>query len=313
MKAYDRRGAMKAIAMDTNNEYKFLNIKDKAILNFGFCLLAIFVFLIVGPLLYVVIASFMDPVTLANEGITFNIYKLTLEGYKRVFADNMIWLGFINSLIYSVGFTIVSVTLTLLAAYPLSRKDFMGKKFFNILFIFTMFFGGGMMPTYLLIEKLNMMNTPWAVILPNAINVWNIILARAYYQSIPNEMREAAQMDGTTDIQYFLRILLPVCKPIIAVLVLYQFVGQWNSYFDSMLYLDDQKLQPLQLILRSILVLNTMQSGTITDTENIANAAKLGELIKYSTIVISSLPLLIIYPFFSKYFEKGIMVGSIKG
>ncbi|WP_018751992.1 carbohydrate ABC transporter permease [Paenibacillus sanguinis] len=304
---------MKAAVADGNNTDKYLSLNEKIFLYFGFLLLGLFVTLIVGPLLYVLIASFMDPVTLANRGITFDISKWNLLGYKRVLGDEMMWRGFVNSIAYSIGFTVVSVTVTLLAAYPLSRKDFMGRKFFNTLFVITMFFGGGLMPTYLLIEKMNLINSPLAVILPNAINVWHIILARVYYQGLPNELRDAAQMDGSSDLHYFIRIMMPICKPIIAVLVLYQFVWQWNSYFEAMLYLEDQNLQPLQLIIRSILVQNTIQSGMMTDAESVADAAKLGELLKYSTIVISSLPLLVMYPFFTKYFDKGIMVGSIKG
>ncbi|MBO0994919.1 carbohydrate ABC transporter permease [Bacillus sp. SD088] len=304
---------MKAKTKNIDNTDRFLTVKDKAILYFGFFLLFIFVLLIIGPLIYVLIASLNDPVTLASQGISLNITKWNLEGYTRVLGDDMIWRGFMNSTIYSIGFTAVSVTVTMLAAYPLSRKDFMGRRFFTVLFIITMFFTGGLMPTYLLIENLNLMNTPWAVILPNAINVWNIILARVYYQSVPVELREAALMDGATELQYFLKIMIPVCKPIIAVLILYQFVAQWNSYFDAMIYLDDQKLHPLQLVIRSILVQNTMQAGMLNDAESAADAAKLAELLKYSTIVISSLPLLIMYPFFAKYFDKGIMIGSVKG
>lgn len=304
---------MKATVTAGNNTDKYLTLNEKIFLYLGFLLLALFVALIVGPLLYVLVASFMDPVTLANKGITLDISKWNLLGYKRVLGDEMMWRGFVNSIAYSIGFTIVSVTVTLLAAYPLSRKDFMGRNFFNTLFVITMFFGGGLMPTYLLIENLNLINSPLAVILPNAINVWHIILARVYYQGLPNELRDAAQMDGSSDLHYFIRIMMPICKPIIAVLVLYQFVWQWNSYFEAMLYLEDQNLQPLQLIIRSILVQNTIQSGMMTDAESVADAAKLGELLKYSTIVISSLPLLVMYPFFTKYFDKGIMVGSIKG
>jgi putative aldouronate transport system permease protein len=176
-----------------------------------------------------------------------------------------------------------------------------------------MFFGGGLIPTYLLVKNLNMLDTIWAILLPGAVNVWNIILARAYFQGIPDELREAAIVDGTSEIQFFFKILLPLSKPIIAVLVLYQFVAQWNSYFDAMIYLKSENLQPLQIVLRSILVQMQPRPGMIQDAQNTAQLQQIAEMVKYSSIVISSLPLIIIYPFFQKYFEKGVMVGSIKG
>ena len=177
----------------------------------------------------------------------------------------------------------------------------------------TMFFGGGMIPTFILINQLHMVNTIWAILIPGAFNVWNMILARTYYQSIPKELREASAIDGATEIQHFFKVMLPVCKPIIAVLALWSFVGMWNSYFDAMIYLNDANLQPLQLVLRSILVQNTPQPGMIADIQSTAEMAKVAEQLKYATIVVSSLPLLVMYPFFQKYFDKGIMVGSVKG
>jgi putative aldouronate transport system permease protein len=227
--------------------------------------------------------------------------------------NKMIGIGFLNSFLYSGTYAILSVGVTLLAAYPLSKKELVGRKFFNTFFVITMFFGGGLMPTYLLINNLHMVNTIWAIIVPNAVNVWNIILARTYYQSVPGELREASAVDGASDILHFFKILMPVCKPIIAVLVLWQFVGMWNSYFDAMIYLEDSWKQPLQLVLRSILIQNTPDPGMIADIQSVAEMSKLAELLKYSTIVISSLPLLIMYPFFQKYFDSGVMVGSVKG
>ena len=225
----------------------------------------------------------------------------------------MIWRGFANSLFYSLAFTVISVFLTLLAAYPMSKKELVGRKFFNTVFIITMFFNGGLIPTFILINQLHMVNTIWAILIPNAFNVWNMILARTYFQSTPKELREASSLDGAGEVQHFFQILMPVCKPIIAVLALWQFVGMWNSYFDAMIYLNDANLQPLQLVLRSILVQNTPQPGMIADIQSTAEMSKVAELLKYATIVVSSLPLLIMYPFFQKYFDQGIMVGSVKG
>ena len=294
---------------------KFLKLsrKDQIVLGLGYMLLGLFVLAIIIPLIFVVVASFMNPNVLNSRGISFKIADWSLDGYLRVLENKMIGIGFLNSFIYSITFSILSVGITLFAAYPLSKKDLVGRRFFNTFFVITMFFGGGLMPTYLLINRLHMVNTIWAIIVPNAVNVWNVILARTYFQSIPGELREASAVDGASDVLHFFRILMPVCKPIIAVLVLWQFVGMWNSYFDAMIYLEDSWLQPLQLVLRSILIQNTPDPGMVADIQSAAEMSKLAELLKYSTIVVSSLPLLVMYPFFQKYFDSGIMVGSIKG
>ena len=286
---------------------------DKAFIIISRLFLAIFVIAIIVPMIYIVIASFMDPVTLQNQGITFNFKKWTVTAYQRVLTNKQIWIGFLNAVIYSVAFTVISVAVTMLAAYPMSRKDLKGRGFFNVIFVITMFFGGGLIPTYLEISDLGLLDTIWAVILPGAFSVWNMIIARTYYQGIPKELREAAAVDGANEVQYFFRILLPVCKPLIAVLVLWQFVAMWNSYFDAMIYINTASKQPLQLVLRAILIQNQPQSGMIADIQSTAARAQLGELLKYATIIISSLPLIVMYPFFQKYFDAGIMVGSVKG
>ncbi|MDO5417714.1 MAG: carbohydrate ABC transporter permease [Lachnospiraceae bacterium] len=290
-----------------------LGTADKAILGIGYTLLGLFCIAILIPLAYVAAASFMDPTVLNNQGISFHLKDWTVDAYKRVLENAMIWRGFLNSFFYSAAFTVISVFITLLAAYPMSKKDFVGKGFFNTIFLITMFFGGGLIPTFILVNQLHLVNTVWAILIPNAFNVWNMILARTYYQSVPEELREASQLDGASEVQHFFQIMLPVCKPIIAVLALWSFVGMWNSYFDALIYLNDANLQPLQLVLRSILVQNTPQPGMIADIQSTAEMAKVAELLKYATIVVSSLPLLIMYPFFQKYFDQGVMVGSVKG
>ena len=286
---------------------------DKAFILGGNIFLGIFVLAIILPIVYIIVASFIDPVTLQNNGITLDFSKWTTTAYQRVISNKQIWVGFGNAILYAVVFTAVSVLITLLAAYPMSRSDFRGKKLFNVLFVITMFFGGGLIPTYLVISDLGLLNSMWAIILPGAFSVWNMIIARTYYQNIPAELREAAEMDGANEVVYFFWILLPVCKPVIAVLVLWQFVGMWNSYFDAMVYLSDEAKQPLQLVLRAILIQNQPQSGMIADIQSTAARAQLGELLKYATIIISSLPLIVMYPFFQKYFDAGIMAGSVKG
>ena len=227
---------------------------DKTFLLVGYVLLGLFVLAIIVPMVYIVIASFMDPITLQNQGITFDLDKWTLTAYERVISNSQIWVGFRNAVIYSLLFTFLSVAITMLCAYPMSLDDFKGKKVFNVIFMITMFFGGGLIPTYLLISNLGLLDSMWAVILPGAFSVWNMIIARTYYKGIPGELREAAEVDGANELTLFFKILLPVCTPVIAVLCLWQFVGMWNSYFDAMIYLNTASKKPLQLVLRAILI-----------------------------------------------------------
>lgn len=296
----------------TKKKFSRYSLQDKALLLTGYILLGLFVVAIIIPMIYIVVASFMDPITLQNKGITFDFSKWTITAYQRVFSNAQIWVGFGNAVLYSVTFTVVSVFITLLAAYPMSRADFKGRSFFNVIFVITMFFGG-LIPTYLLIKSLGMIDTIWAIIIPGAFSVWNMIIARTYYQGIPTELREAADVDGANEMTFYFMILLPVCMPIIAVLSLWSFVGMWNSYFDAMIYLDSASKKPLQVVLRAILIQNKPESGMISDMQSTAARAQLAELLKYATIIVSSLPLLVMYPFFQKYFDAGIMVGSVKG
>ncbi|WP_121613686.1 carbohydrate ABC transporter permease [Mesobacillus foraminis] len=293
-----------------------MNIKytrmDRMILSLNSIFLFLAILIVLVPLVYVVLASFMDPTVLLNKGLSFKLTDWSLEGYKLILGNDAMIRGFINSILYSVGFAIVTVVVSLFAAYPLSVNGFVGKNLFMTLFIITMFFSGGLIPTYLVVKDLGMLNTAWAIILPGALNVWNIILARTYFKGIPFELHEAAKVDGASDLLIFFKIVLPLSKPIIFVLAMYAFVGQWNSYFDAMIYLEDPNLHPLQLVLRSILIQNSTDPGMISDQLAMAELKKLSEMIKYSSIVISSLPLIVMYPFFQKYFEKGVMVGSLK-
>ena len=286
---------------------------DKAIMVFAYTVLGLFMAAIILPVIYIVLASFIDPITLQNSGLTFDFSKWTLTAYERVMSNAQIWTGFKNALIYSVLFTILSVTVTLLAAYPMSRPDFRGKGFFNVMFVITMFFSGGLIPTYLLISDLGMLDTIWAILLPGAFSVWNMIIARTYYMGIPHDMQEAAEIDGASETVYFFKILLPLCAPIIATIAMWQFVGMWNSYFDAMIYLNDSAKQPLQLVLRAILIQSQPEPGMVSDMQSTAARAQLAELLKYATIIISSIPLMILYPFFQKYFNSGIMAGAVKG
>ena len=281
-----------------NTKFSRLTGYDKAIMIFAYTILGLFMAAIILPVVYIILASFIDPITLQNSGLTFDFSKWTLTAYERVMSNAQIWTGFKNSMIYSVLFTIISVMVTLLAAYPMSRPDFKGKGFFNVMFVITMFFGGGLIPTYLLISNLGMLDTIWAILIPGAFSVWNMIIARTYYMGIPHDMQEAAEIDGASEMVYFFKILLPLCMPIIATIAMWQFVGMWNSYFDAMIYLNDAAKQPLQLVLRAILIQSQPEPGMVSDMQSTAARAQLAELLKYATIIISSVPLMILYPFF---------------
>ena len=259
------------------------------------------------PLVHVVVCSFssVNQVIAGNVGL-FPV-DFTIDGYKEVFAEEKLWRGFGNSLFYTFVGTIIQVTLQMLCAYPLSRRDFKGRKVINLFLILTMFISGGMIPTYLLISKLRMLNTIWALIIPGCVSVFNIIVIRTYMEtSIPFELQEAARIDGCGDFGIFCRVILPLSRPIIFVMVLYAIVGYWNNYFNSLLYIQDSSLFPLQRVLQDMLVSNNSSIGGGTEVGK-------QEQLKYVTIVVSSLPLLIIYPFFQKYFEKGVVMGGVKG
>lgn len=285
---------------------------DRFIVVLNAIFLTLAVLIIVLPLIYVVIASFMDPSVLLSKGLSFNLSDWSLEGYKKILSNPAMIRGFGNSVLYSVSFAMITVLVSICAGYALSDDRLKGKGFFMTLFIITMFFGGGLIPTYLLVKNLGLLDTVWAVIIPGAVNVWNIILSRTFFKGVPNEMREAANVDGASEMRIFFSVVLPLSKPIVFVLALYAFVGQWNSYFDAMIYLDNPNLHPLQLVLRSILIQNQVDPGMISDQLAMAEMKRLSEIIKYAAIVVSSLPLIVMYPFFQKYFEKGVMVGSLK-
>jgi putative aldouronate transport system permease protein len=286
---------------------------DRQILWLNRVIVTFLVVITIVPLSYVLVASFMDPATLINKGISFNPKDWTIQGYQRVFADDSILRGFVNSLFYSFSFSLLTVFITMITAYPLSRPNLAGKKIIMTFFVITMFVGGGLIPTYLLVKNLGMLDSVWAIIVPGAINVWNIILARTYFSALPKELSEAATIDGANDLQILFKVMLPLAKPIMFVLFLYAFVGQWNSYFDAMIYIKDPDLQPLQLVLRNILIQNQPSQDMVGANTAMAEMKQIAELIKYATIVISSLPLIIMYPFFQKYFDKGVLVGSVKG
>ncbi|MFD1956627.1 carbohydrate ABC transporter permease [Paenibacillus thailandensis] len=285
---------------------------DRLLLILNGIFLAIAVLLIVVPLFYVAVASFMDPSVLLSRGLSFKPSDWSLEGYEKILTNPAMLRGFGNSVLYSVTFAFLTVAVSVCAGYALSDNRLKGKGLIMTIFLITMFFGGGLVPTYLLVKNLGLLDTAWAVLIPGAVNVWNIILSRTFFKGVPVELKEAANVDGASEMRVFGQVILPLSKPIVFVLALYAFVGQWNAYFDAMIYLDNPNLHPLQLVLRSILIQNQVEPGMIGDQLAAAELKRLSEIIKYAAIVVSSLPLIVMYPFFQKYFEKGVMVGSLK-
>ncbi|RNA67714.1 carbohydrate ABC transporter permease [Alteribacter keqinensis] len=288
--------------------------QDKIFDFFNIALLTLLLIAVMYPLYFVIIASISNPDRIFAGDVWLFPRDITFEGYIRIFQDGKIWTGYKNTIIYTTLGTALNIALTLTAAYALSRQDFYGRTFFMVMFIFTMFFSGGLIPTYLVVKDLGMVNTMWALIIPKAVAVWNIIVARTFFQAtIPNEMHEAAKVDGCSNTKFFLKIVLPLSKPIIAVMVLFYAVSHWNSYFDALIYLNDESLYPLQMVLRNILIQNEAAASMVGDLDSFAAQQRIAELIKYGVIIVGSLPLLIVYPFIQKYFVQGVMIGGIKG
>ena len=282
------------------------------IINNTFLVLALLA--ILYPLLYVVSASFSDPNAVASGKVWLYPIGFTTKAYARIFEYSRIWSGYANSLFYATVGTFVNVTMTILAAYPLSRNDLYGKNPLLFLFIFSMMFSGGLIPLYITVNQLGLYNTRWALIIPQALSVWNMIIAITYFRtSLPPELLEAAQLDGCSDIQYLIQIVLPLSKPIIAVLCLFYAVGHWNQFFTALIFLANKDLFPLQLILRDILVNSTIDPSLLEDAKTMAAKAGLRDLLKFALIVVASVPVLSIYPFVQKYFVKGLMIGAVKG
>jgi len=266
------------------------------------------------PLIFVLSSSFSSPSAVMTGRVVLWPVDFSLEGYAAVFRNRDVLTGYVNSVLYmSVG-TLLNVAATMIAAYPLSRKDTPLRKTFTFLFAFTMFFSGGLIPNYILMRGLGLIDTFWVMVLPGAIGVWNLIVARTFIQnSIPAELFEAASIDGCSDARYFRAVILPLSKAVIAVIALYYAVGHWNAFFDALIYLNKRALYPLQLFLREVLVANTINPALEIDPELLERKQGMADLLKYSLIVVSTVPMLAVYPFAQKYFVKGAMVGSLKG
>ncbi|MDR1538375.1 MAG: carbohydrate ABC transporter permease [Clostridiales bacterium] len=277
-------------------------------------LLLIFLLLVAYPIIYVFSASFSSPRAVMASKVILWPVEPSIEGYVAAFKESRIWTGYGNTIIYTVCGTCINLIMTILCAYPLSRRDFAGRNAFMFIVAFTMIFSGGMLPTYIVIKELGLIDTRWAMLLPSAIGVYNVIVMRTYYQTnISDELLDAAFLDGCDNFRFLWQIVIPLSKPITAVMILFYGVGHWNAFFNAFIYLSSRKLLPLQIFLREILVLNQMTSDLTFDPKLAAAKQGLADLLKYSLIIVSSLPIWCAYPFVQKYFVKGIMIGSIKG
>lgn len=292
---------------------------DRIFLGFVYLLLIFALVIVAYPLIYIASASISDP-SVVNSGEMWLLPKeITFEGYTTILQNKDIWRGYFNTVIYTVVGTALNLFVTIPAGYVLSRKDFPLKGIFTKMMVITMFISGGMIPSYILVNNLGLTNTMWALILPGAASVYNIVVTRTFFQSsIPDELTEAAIMDGATNFKIFTAVILPLAKPIVAVMALFYGVGHWNQYFQALLYIDDRSKYPLQMVLREILVLQDLSSNPSTmmseaTAEYLNQQQNLSAIIKYGVMIVATLPIIMVYPFLQKYFVKGVMLGSLKG
>ena len=289
---------------------------DKILDVFIIVIMTLLLLAFIWPLYFVLIASVSDPAAVWRGEVVLLPVRPTLDGYRALLAYKDIWIGYKNTILYTVAGTSVNLVLTICAAYPLSCKSFMPRNLIMVFIVITMFFSGGLIPSYLMVQSLHLIDTPLAMILPNAVAAGNIIITRTYFQSsIPDTLREAAELDGASPLRFLLQIVLPLSGAILAVMALYYGIAHWNSYFNALIFLNKKALFPLQLFLRDLLVRNRVSADMMIglDATQAAARAQLAELIKYGSIIVSSLPLLIAYPFVQKHFVKGVMIGAIKG
>ncbi len=275
----------------------------------------IWLVIVAYPCIYVISSSLSSGSAVSNGEVILWPVDFSLTGYQLVLKNKLIWSGYANTILYAGLGTIVHLVMTILGAYPLSRPNYQGKKYVQVFLTVSMLFGGGLIPTYILVSNLGLVNTRTYMIISGAVSISHLIIMRTFFQSnIPNELLESAKMDGITDMGYLMKIVLPLSKAVISVILLYAIVSKWNSYFSPMIYLHDRELWPLQLVVKFILDNTTkMDTGGAMDAATTEKFAAAAELMKYSLIIISTLPMLILYPFLQKFFEKGVMMGSIKG
>lgn len=302
-------------ARTVSGKRKVMRGSDRIIDIVMMILICIFVLAVLYPLYYILIASVSDPYDV-YAGKTFLLPSgFTLEGYMKVFREEAIAVGYLNSILYTAVGTLISTVLVIITAYPLSKKEMPGRKPIMIFYLITMYFSGGLIPTYLVVANTGLLNSMWALILPGGVSVFNVIVARTYFESsIPQEMYEAAKMDGCGHLKTFLKIVVPLSKPIIAVMVIFAMVAFWNDWFTALIYMNDKGKYPLQLALRQVLIQSQASATAMSGMDGgYAEANRITELIKFSSMVVGAVPMLIAYPFVQKYFEKGLMVGAVKG
>jgi ABC transporter, permease protein len=278
--------------------------------------MCVLLLIFIWPMWFVLIASFSDPNQLWLGNVILWPKGFTLEAYEKLLEYTDIWIGYKNTILYTVVGTLVNLILTVTLAYPLSRKDFLPRKFIMIMLVITMYFSGGLIPTYLVVKNLGMVNNFWAMIIPGAISTYNVLVVRTYFlNSIPNELHEAAKLDGANNLQFFGKIALPLAKPVVAVVGLYYAVGHWNDYYTALIYLYDKEKFPLTCFLKNLIIdTSTAMKGSFgSSASEMESMIRLAQSLKYSTIIAAVIPMLIVYPFVQKFFVKGVMIGSIKG
>ncbi|WP_372660814.1 carbohydrate ABC transporter permease [Cohnella sp.] len=286
---------------------------DKIFLFTIYAVLSVVLIVVLYPLIYIISSSISSPAAVTSGRVWLWPVDISFKGFEVLLNTPQVVTGYGNSIFYTIAGTMISVALTIMIAYPLSRRSFFGRNVLMMLITFTLLFSGGLIPTYMVVKEVGLIDSRWALLIPNAIWVWQVIIARSFFQSsIPDELFEASEIDGCSDLRFLRSVVIPLSMPIIAVLVLMYAVGQWNAYFDALIYLKSADLFPLQLILRSIIIQNNSVGG-VTDALKMVERQQLAELLKYSLIVVATLPVLIIYPFVQRYFVQGMMVGSVKG
>lgn len=278
-----------------------------------YVLAVIILIIIIYPLYFIVIASFSNPTSVTNGRVWFIPDGFTLDGYRALLEAPQLWTGYKNTILYTVVGTVIGLMFNIPAAYALSRKDLYGRRVLNVFFLIVMFFSGGLVPTFLVVLKVGLYNTFWVMVLPFCISIYNMIVARTFFEtSIPPDLLDAAQVDGCNNLRFFFQIVLPLSKAIVAVIALWTAIGHWNSYFNALIYLRDEARQPLQLVLRNILITN-QRLFAVTTGEAALEAVRKANLLRYTSIIVSTLPILCFYPFIQKYFTQGVMIGAVKG
>ncbi len=286
---------------------------DRAFDIVTYLLAAVILVIIIYPLYFIIIASFSNPTAVANGRVVLWPDGWTLEGYRALLEAPQLWTGYKNTIFYTVAGTVIGLCFNIPAAYALSRRDLFGRRVLNVFFLIVMFFSGGLVPTFLVVQKVGLYNTFWVMVLPFSISIYNIIVARTFFESsLPPDLWDAAQVDGCNNLRFFFQIVLPLSKAIIAVVALWTAIGHWNSYFNALIYLRDAERQPLQLVLRNILITN-QRLFAVTTGEAALEAVRKANLLRYTSIIVSTLPILCFYPFIQKYFAQGVMIGAVKG